>query len=317
MAVFPLIYAALADDLRRLLAYALVSQLGFMVVGIGVGGDLALRGSAAHAVAFVLLAGLLFMITGTIIQRTGTAKISCLGGLGRVMPATAVLWVLASLALAGAPLFAGYVSTSMILGAVQSAGHYVALAALSFALAGSVVVIGLRVLVSAFFDARLPPETRGSPINMFAATAVAAALTVAIGTYPWVLSDRVPGMADYRYFTAQDTLGRVQLLVFAALAFAILVWIRLYPRENTGTPIDAEWLYRWLAPRAIARVAAVVVVLDRAWRKIAFSDHSSRPCPSPNRHHGERGLFARTTSSGGMALITLGLLAAILAALYF
>ncbi|HEY0887285.1 MAG TPA: proton-conducting transporter membrane subunit, partial [Ramlibacter sp.] len=81
MAAFPIFYAVIENDLRRVLSYSLNNQLGFMVVGVGVGTELALNGTAAHAFSHIIYKGLLFMSMGAVLLRTGTVKASELGGL--------------------------------------------------------------------------------------------------------------------------------------------------------------------------------------------------------------------------------------------
>ena len=79
MALFPVFFALAENDLRRVLTYSLNSQLGFMVVGAGIGTPLAINGSIAHAVCSVLYQALLFMSIGAVLHRTGTTRATALG----------------------------------------------------------------------------------------------------------------------------------------------------------------------------------------------------------------------------------------------
>ena len=145
MTLFPIFYAVIENDLRRVLAYSLNKQLGFMVVGVGIGTELALNGTAAHAFAHILYKGLLFMAVGAVVFRTGTAKASELGGLYKSMPFTTALCIVGSLSIAGFPLFSGFVSKAMVLSAVAE-GHWVVLSlVLLFASAGVVDHSGIKI----------------------------------------------------------------------------------------------------------------------------------------------------------------------------
>ena len=120
MAIAPLVYAVVEDDLRRCLAYCLVNQLGFMVVAIGVGTPLAINGVAGHAISHVLYKGLLFMVAGAILHRTGTARLSKLGGLATQMPFTFAAYLFAVAAIS-MPMFSGFVTKSLSVAAVGEA----------------------------------------------------------------------------------------------------------------------------------------------------------------------------------------------------
>ena len=90
MAAFPIFFAVIENDLRKVLAYSLINQVGFMVVGIGIGGALALNGAVAHAFNDVLFKALLFMSVGAVMYRTGKVNATDLGGLYKSMPRSVV-----------------------------------------------------------------------------------------------------------------------------------------------------------------------------------------------------------------------------------
>lgn len=115
MTAFPILFAVIENDLRKVLAYSLNNQLGFMVVGIGIGTELALNGTAAHAFAHIMYKGLLFMSMGAVLHRVGTIKASELGGLYKSMPITAMFCIIGSLSISAFPLFSGFVTKSMIM----------------------------------------------------------------------------------------------------------------------------------------------------------------------------------------------------------
>ena len=137
MAVFPVLFAVIENDLRRVLAYSLNSQLGFMVVGVGIGTEMAIDGAAAHAVCSVLYKALLFMAVGAAMLRTGTANATDLGGLARTMPWTAGLCLVGAASVSAVPLFSGFVSKSLVIGAAMKGGYFWVWLALLFASIGA------------------------------------------------------------------------------------------------------------------------------------------------------------------------------------
>lgn len=101
MTIFGVIYAVIENDMRRVLAYHIISQVGYMVAGIGIGTHLAVNGAAAHAFAHILYKALLFMGAGAVLYMTGTAKLSQLGGLWRYMPLTMLGYVVGAVSISG------------------------------------------------------------------------------------------------------------------------------------------------------------------------------------------------------------------------
>jgi len=130
MTLFPIFFAEIENDLRKVLAYSLNNQLGFMVVGVGVGTPLALNGTAAHAFCHILYKSLLFMSVGAVLYRTGTSKASELGGLYRTMPKTAIFCLIGAASISAVPLFSGFVSKSLILSAAGKEGYWLVWVAL-------------------------------------------------------------------------------------------------------------------------------------------------------------------------------------------
>ena len=86
MVFYGIVYAILENDMRRILAYSIVNQVGFMVTGIGIGTEMALNGAAAHAFAHIIYKALLLMSAGSVLYMTGRRKCTDLGGLFRTMP---------------------------------------------------------------------------------------------------------------------------------------------------------------------------------------------------------------------------------------
>ncbi len=252
MAIVPLFYALLEDDVRRALAYCLNNQLGFMVVAAGVGSELAINGAAAHAVAHILYKGLLFMATGAVLYRTGTAKASQLGGLAAQMPVTFACYLVGILAIS-APPFCGFVTKTMSMAAVAETHHLGAWISLLLATAGVFLVCGLRITADVFLGG--PRESSGDsatehpvPWNMQVAMLVTAAGCLLLGLFPGVLYRRLPYAVDYHPYAFSHVAESLQLVVFAGLAFLTLVALRMYPFYVVGELLDVDWFYRRALP---------------------------------------------------------------------
>jgi multicomponent Na+:H+ antiporter subunit D len=248
MTCFPIFFAVIENDLRRVLAYSMINQLGFMVCGIGVGTALALNGAVAHAFNDVLFKGLLFMSMGAVLYRAGNIYGSDLGGLYKSMPKTASLCIVGACSISAFPLFSGFVSKSMVMAAMIEQGHDYVWLMLLFASAGVFHHAGIKIPYFAFFAHDSGIRTKEAPLNMLIAMSVAAVLCIFIGTQPQYLYALLPWQVDYWPYNTTHVLSQLQLLFFSALAFIWLNKQGIYPPELHAVNIDAEWLYRKLAP---------------------------------------------------------------------
>ncbi len=259
MALVPLVYAWLEDDVRRSLAYCLNNQLGFMVVAAGVGGELAVNGATAHAVAHILYKGLLFMATGAVLSRTGTARASQLGGLARAMPWTFAAYLVGAAAIS-MPLFSGFVTKSLSLSAVAQAHHQAAWVSLLVATAGVFFVCGLRIPYDVFLGDPQSNRVGGEAAwSMRLAMILASACCLLIGLAPGWLYARLPYAVDYHAYTVPHVVEQLQILALAGLVFAALLRFGVYRRSTPGVLLDVDWLYRRLLPRTVQTV-------QRSWQ---------------------------------------------------
>ena len=151
MTLFPVFFAVIENDLRRVLAFSLNNQLGFMVVGIGIGTELALNGTVAHAFAHIIYKGLLFMSMGAVLYRVGTVKASELGGLYKSMPWTMVFCIVGAMSISAFPLFSGFAAKSLIMSALGYKGLVAAYLVLLAASAGVLHHSGIKIPYFAFF----------------------------------------------------------------------------------------------------------------------------------------------------------------------
>ncbi len=315
MTAFPIFYAVIVNDLRRVLTYSMNNQLGFMVVGVGIGTNLALNGAAAHAFADILFKGVLFMSMGAVLLRTGTVKGSELGGLYKSMPWTAGFCMVGAASISAFPLFSAFVTKSMIISATAEHHYTFVYFVLLFASAGVFHHSGIKIPYFAFFGHDSGIRCKEAPRNMLIAMGLAAALCIGIGVFPALLYSVLPFPVDYQPYTVTHVITQLQLLFWSAVAFAWLNWSGLYPPELRSVNVDSDWIYRRLAPSTLGPVVRAGArlwtgVLDRAGRRITAT------LQTVHRHHGPEGILERTWPTGSMALWVAVLLALILLLYY-
>jgi len=316
MTAFPIFYAVIENDLRRVLCYSMINQLGFMVVGVGLGTELALNGTVSHAFNDVIFKGLLFMSMGAVLHMTGRMNGSDLGGLYKTMPITTGLCIVGAASISAFPLFSGFVSKSMVMASALHEGYGWVWLVLLFASAGVFHHAGIKIPFFAFFAHDSGIRAKEPPLNMLIAMGIAAAICVFNGSYPWVLYGLLPWPVEYVPYTWSHVITQTQLLFFSALAFTWLKMTGLYPPELPSINIDAEWSYRWLAPRAIRGAAAMVVSpVDARMRRTTLR-HVDRLIATIFRHHGPQGILARTWPTGSTVLWVTILLAGYLVFYY-
>lgn len=271
MTLFPIFFAEIENDLRRVLAYSLNNQLGFMVVGIGIGTELSLNGTAAHAFCHILYKSLLFMSVGAVLYRTGTSKASELGGLYKTMPVTMVCCLIGAASISAFPLFSGFVSKSLILDASAGNGYYLVWLALLIASAGVMSHSGIKIPYFTFFAHDSGKRPAEAPIHMRLAMIITAALCVIVGVFPDLLYSLLPYDVDYQPYTFDHVLVQLQLLLFALLAFVVLMKTGIHPHEVRATNIDSDVFYRKWIPERIPAVSRVVVDLNSRARHTALA----------------------------------------------
>ena len=315
MTMFPIFYAVIENDLRRVLAYSMINQLGFMVVGIGLGTAMAINGAVSHAFNDVIFKGLLFMSMGAVLHQTGKINGSELGGLYKTMPFTTGFCIVGALSISAFPLFSGFVSKSMVMVAALDEGYPIVWLALLFASAGVFHHAGIKIPFFAFFAHDSGIRARDPSFNMLLAMGLAALICIFNGAWPWLLYSLLPFPVTYEPFTATHVLAQSQLLFFSALAFAWLKLSGLYPPELKGVNIDADWIYR----KPLNWIATTTLSVSSHWNGVARDAVVS--CLGNLgrlvfRYSGPQGVFARTLESGSAALWVAIILAASLLLYY-
>lgn len=320
MVMYGIIYALLENDIRRILAYSIVNQVGFMVCAVGIGTELALNGAAAHAFAHILYKALLFMSAGVVIYRTGKTRCTELGGLYQTMPLTTVCCIVGALSISGFPLTSGFTTKTMISQAAANGGLVWVYMLLTAASAGVFLHAGIKFPWFVFFQRDSGLRPRDAPWNMALAMLIFSVLCIAIGVFPQWLYQLLPYPVDYQAYTAGKVVFYLQLLLFSGLAFFLLLpWMK---RTETIS-LDTDWLWRRAVPASIrwlGRVTRPVQgVVDRLLRacRESFASFAVRYLGQPHTQDSdERGLFARSWPIGTTALWISILLSAYVLAYY-
>jgi multicomponent Na+:H+ antiporter subunit D len=262
MALYGVVYAVLENDCRRLLAYHIVSQVGYMVAGIGIGTEMAVNGATSHAFAHILYKSLLFMGAGAVIYVTGRRKLTELGGLYKSMPVTVALYMIGAFAISAFPFFSGFVTKSMVIAAAGEDHRALVVLALTMASSGTFLHTGLKLPYYMFFGTDRKLQAREPPTNMLVAMAMAAVLCIAIGVFPQPLYALLPYPVDFEPYTGSHVTESLGILMFTGLGF--ILFLRALDPENTIS-LDTDWFYRkgarafmWFAEKPLARYEQAV-----------------------------------------------------------
>jgi len=310
MTAFPVFFALIENDLRKVLAYSLNNQVGFMVCAVGIGSELALNGAAAHAFVHIIYKALLFMSMGAVLVRVGSAKATDLGGLHKSMPWTTIFCIIGAMSISAFPLFSGFVAKSLIVSAAAYEHYFWVWMVLLFASAGVLEHSGIKIPYFAFFahDQFSPKKTgkerpKEAPLPMLIAMGIAAALCIGVGIFPGLLYGMLPFEVDYHPYTMDHIITQMQLLLFAILAFALLVKFKLYPPEIPSVNLDFDWFYR--VPGRVALMGLVhgtAAVWHRVWWGIQAGVKGI--VKGLYDTHGPEGALSRSWPVGFMALFT-------------
>lgn len=246
MVFYGIIYALLENDMRRILAYSIVNQVGFMVVAIGIGTEMALNGATAHAFAHIIYKGLLLMAAGCVVMQTGERRCSHLGGLFQTMPFTAVCGIVGALAISAFPFTSGFVTKSLETSAAAHEGLTLVWFLLLAASAGVFLHAGIKFPWFVFFQKDSGMRPAEAPMNMRVAMGVFAFLCLAIGIYPEALYGILPYELDYKPYTADHLVTQFQLLIFAGFAFFVMLPMM---KRTLTLSLDFDWFYRRLFVR--------------------------------------------------------------------
>ncbi|MBU00328.1 MAG: Na(+)/H(+) antiporter subunit D [Gemmatimonadetes bacterium] len=301
MTFFPIFYAVLENDLRRVLGYSMINQIGFMVAGIGIGTSMAVNGAVAHAFADVIFKGLLFMSMGAVMTMTGRTKGTDLGGIYKTMPFTAGLCIVGASAISAFPLFSAFVTKSMIMVAAIEEHHYVVWLFMLFASAGVLEHAGIKIPFFSFFAHDSGIRAKEPPRNMLIAMSIGAVLCVLIGVFPTQFYTLLPYEMDYHPYDLRHVVTQLQLLAFGALGFITLVKTGVYPDEKRAIHVDAEWFYRKAGPWLVGSVGRAVTRVD-VYVRSSVLEFVGLIMHAAKRTHGPVGPLAKSWPTGSMVL---------------
>jgi multicomponent Na+:H+ antiporter subunit D len=244
MTAFPIFFAVIENNLRRILSFSIINQVGFMVVGIGIGTQLALNGAVAHAFANILFKSLLFMAMGAVLYRTGKINCTDLGGLYKSMPITCILCIVGNASISAFPLFTAFATKTLIMEAVAREHLTIIWFMLLIASVGVLEHAGIKIPFFAFFSHDSGIRVKEAPLNMLLAMGITAFLCIGIGVFPGTLYSLLPYPVDYQPYTLAHVMSQLQVLLFAILAFCLLLLSGIYPSERRAVNLDADWFYR-------------------------------------------------------------------------
>lgn len=312
MVFYGIIYALLENDMRRILSYSIVNQVGFMVVGVGIGTELALNGAAAHAFAHIIYKALLFMSAGAVLYQTGKRKCSELGGLYQSMPLTTVCGTIGALAISAFPYTSGFISKSLI----SSASAYEHLTFVYFMLvaasAGVFLHAGIKFPWFVFFQKDSGMRPPDPPWNMRWAMILYSAACIGLGLFPNLLYGLLPYPVDYEPYTADHVVTQLQLLLFAGLAFFVMLPMM---KRTLTISLDLDWFWRvggnkivLFLEKSLGRGLAGLVKVCRSALQALLNWLS--------QYHGQGGILSRTWPTGSMVTWVAVLLASFLVLYY-
>ena len=298
MVFYGIVYALLENDMRRILAYSIVNQVGFMVIGIGIGTEMALNGAASHAFAHIIYKALLLMSAGSVLSMTGKRKCTDLGGLFRTMPLTATCGIVGALSISAFPWTSGFISKSMISQGAADQHMMIVYFLLAAASAGVFLHAGIKFPWFVFFQkdsGMRPPEP---PWTMRLAMIFFSVLCIGIGVAPGTLYALLPFAVDYRPYTGDHVIGMLQLLLFSGLVFFLLL-----PALKRTLTITLDWDWFW---RSFGNRLGTEFSLQGSRALVAFTRlmrrRAERFLTQLYRHHGPQGVLARTWLTGSMVM---------------
>lgn len=254
MAVYPLVYALIEKDIRRILAYCIINQVGVMLCGVGIGTEMAINGVATHGFSHILYKALLFMAAGSVLTAAGTVCISeqtkSPGNSGddsrkmlcRQMPFTCAMAIIGG-ASVSLPFFCGFISKSMIASAASHNHMILVWMLLEFASAGAFLAAGVRVVFFLFFRENGMQTARDLPFAMKAAMAGVALLCILVGLFPKVLYSFAPFPVLYEPYTPAHIVGHLELLLFAVLAYMFSFSSGFHPKPIQKPLPDLDGVY--------------------------------------------------------------------------
>ncbi len=266
MAVYGVLYACIENNARRILSYHIISQVGYMVAGIGIGTAMTVNGAVSHAYAHILYKGLLFMGAGCLLHAAGTARLSDLGGLVGRLPWVMIFYMVGAVSISGMPFFNGFVSKNMTIHGAVDAHHLILGVLLEVAAVGTFLSVGIKLPYFAFWSKpENKIELKPIPFNMYLAMAIAASLCLAQGLYPHMLYVLLPYPVEFQPYTPWSLLQAFMLLGFTGLGF---YFMRRVIVPHPGRNLDFDTLYRLVGRSFLWLVCKPLSWIDERWNEV-------------------------------------------------
>jgi len=273
MTVYGIIYAILENDMRRVLSYSIINQVGFMIAGVGIGTQMAINGAAAHAFAHILYKALLMMGAGAVLYRTGISKTSRLGGLYKTMPYTLFFSCIGAAAISAFPLTSGFTSKSLIIAASLEEHKTIVYHILLLASAGVFLHAGIKFPYFVFFQKDSGLRPKEAPLNMLIAMGFVSFLCILLGVKPELLYNILPYEVNYEPYTPSHVVMQLQILMFSAAAFFFM--LPMLKRTETIT-LDTDWFYRKGGKLFLIFVDKVVIYIGSNIKSYLFEKIPSK-----------------------------------------
>ncbi|MEW5773389.1 MAG: Na(+)/H(+) antiporter subunit D [Thermodesulfobacteriota bacterium] len=269
MAVYGVLYATIENNTRKILSYHIVSQVGYMVAGIGIGTAMTVDGACAHAYAHILYKGLLFMSAGALLYATGTQKLTELGGLASRLPILMLCYMAAGLSISGMPLFNGFISKNITIAGAFAAHHPILGVFLEVAAVGTFLSVGIKLPYFAFWGGKPANHSlvlRPLPRNMVLGMVLGAGLCLFTGLYPQSLYGLLPYALDgWDPFEPYKVLQAFLLLGFTGLGFYLF---RKIMKPHAQLNLDFDYIYRLAGRALLFLVSAPLAAIDAVWSEI-------------------------------------------------
>ena len=310
MACVSVFYAVIENDLRRVLAYSLLNQIGFMICAIGVGTEIAINGAVATAFNHVIYKGLLMMSMGAVLYRVGHVNASGLGGLYRSMPVTTICCIIGAASIS-VPFFSGFVSKAVLMGEILYKGYTITWLVLLFAAVGVFFTAGIKIPYFAFFGRDSGIKVKEAPSNMLVAMIISSVICIVIGWNPQLLYQLLPFAIDYSPYDLSHVVAQLQLLFFAVLAFIFLRMKGIYPLELRSTNLDTDWFFRRLFPAMYVTLQDIIRSFLTSIGNLATT-YWQWQIQALKKSSGPNGILSRGWGANNMIFIVILLLGALL-----
>lgn len=308
MIFYGIIFAILENDMRRILSYSIVNQVGFMIVAIGIGTEIAINGASAHAFTHIIYKALLLMSAGSVFYITGKTKCTDLGGLYKTMPLTMICGIIGALSISAFPLTSGFISKSLTVQAAVYEDLKILWLLLTMASAGVFLHAGIKFPWFVFFQKDAKLKASDPPNNMKLAMIILSFLCIFIGVFPGLLYSILPYEVKYLPYTVDHVSSQLQLLMFSGLAFFIL--LKFLKRTLTIT-LDFDWFWRKFGQLVINEFN--IQLLSRFNNIIkSIQGVIGQTFESVHKHNRPSGVLGKSWPTGYMAFWTTVLLGSFL-----